>query len=153
MDFEDRILRRYGLKRKREIWRAQTILRDFRGQARSLLTRSGPQAELEARQLFDRLRKFGLVGEDTTLDDVLGLTVDKVIERFLQCVVHSRGLARTPKQARQLIVHGHVSIGGRRVRSPTYMVPLAEESLISVAQPVVSQTPAEGEEAKAAESE
>ncbi len=135
MDYEDQLLRKYGLRRKREIWKAQTILRTFRTQARLLLTKTGKQAELETRQLFERLQKFGLVGENPTLDDVLSLTVEKVIERFLQWVVYQKGLARTPRHARQLIVHGHVQIGNRRVRSPTYMVPVSEEGLIEVSLP------------------
>jgi small subunit ribosomal protein S4 len=156
MDYEDQLLRRYGLRRKREIWKAQTILRGFRTQARLLLTRTGKQAELETQQLFQRLRKFGLVGENPTLDDVLGLTVERVIERFLQWVVYQRGLARTPRHARQLVVHGHVRIGGRRVRSPTYMVPVSEEELIEVTLPAAKEAEAplpagagEGETTKA----
>jgi len=140
MDAEDRILRKYGLRRKREIWKAQTILRNFRTQARSLLTKSGTQAELETKQLFSKLRRFGLISENATLDDVLGLTVDKIIERFLSWVVYTKGLAKTPKQARQSIVHGHVMIRDRRIKSPTYLVPLDEEPLISVVQPPSGQT-------------
>lgn len=152
MDTEDRILRKYGLRRKREIWKAQTILRNFRTQARSLLTKSGTQAELETKQLFSMLQRFGLIKEDATLDDVLGLTVDKIIERYLNWIVYTKGLAKTPKQARQFIVHGHVVIGGRRIKSPTYMVPLEEETLISVLRPPSAQTQ-QAEQAEAAEGE
>lgn len=134
MDAEDRLLRKYGLRRKREIWRIQTILRNFRRQARNLLAATGPQAELETRQLLSRLKKLGLVGENATLDDVLGLTVEKLLERRLQTVVHRLGLARTPREARQLIVHGHIAIGGRRVNVPSYLVQVDEEPLISYAE-------------------
>jgi len=134
MDAEDQLLRKCGLRRKREIWRTQTILRNFRRQARNLLAATGPQAELETKQLLSKLRRLGLVGENATLDDVLGLTVEKLLERRLQAVVCRLGLARTPKQARQLIVHGHIAIGGRRVNVPSYLVPVHEEPLISYAE-------------------
>jgi small subunit ribosomal protein S4 len=135
MDAEDRFLRQFGLKRKREIWRAETILRNFRRQARKLLAESGPQAELETKQLLGRLHKLGLVGEGASLDDVLGLTVERILERYLQTVVHRKGLARTPKHARQLILHGHVSIGGRKVDVPSYLVAVEEEPLIEAEFP------------------
>jgi len=130
MDAEDRMLRQFGLSRKKEIWRTQTLLRNFRRQARNLLAASGPQAELETRQLLERLRKLGLVGAEATLDDVLGLTVEKLLERRLQTLVWRKGFARTPRHARQLVVHGHVTIGGRKVNVPSYLVPVDEESSI-----------------------
>ncbi|MEM1688942.1 MAG: 30S ribosomal protein S4 [Candidatus Hadarchaeales archaeon] len=136
MDAEDKLLRTYGLRRKREIWRAQTVLRKFRAQARELMARSDPQAEKEKAALIRRLQKFGLVGENATLDDVLGLTVEDIIQRYLQWIVYKKGLARTPKQARQMIVHGHVKIGGRAMKSPSYMVPVAEEDIIEVTLPL-----------------
>lgn len=133
MDAEDAVLTKYGLRRKEEIWRAQTLLRNFRRQARNLLAASGPQAERETRQLISRLQSLGLVGEKATLDDVLGLTVDKLLERRLQTIVHRKGLAHSMLQARQLITHGHIAIAGRRVNVPSYLVPVKEEALIGYA--------------------
>lgn len=130
MDAEDAMLSKFGLRRKEEIWRAQTLLRNFRSQARNLLAASGPQAERETRQLISRLQCLGLVGENATLDDVLGLTVDKILERRLQSIVHRKGLAQSMLQARQLIVHGHIAIAGRCVNVPSYLVPVKEEPLI-----------------------
>lgn len=134
MDAEDRMLRQFGLRRKEEIWRTQTLLRNFRSQARSLLAASGPQAERETRQLLTRLGRLGLVSEEATLDDVLGLSVEKLLERHLQTIVYRKGLAKTPLQARQLVLHGHIAIAGRRANVPTYLVPVDEESLIGYAK-------------------
>jgi small subunit ribosomal protein S4 len=39
-------------------------------------------------------------------------------------------LAKTIQQARQLITHGHITIGNRRVTIPGYIVPKPEESQI-----------------------
>lgn len=134
MDAEDKMLRQFGLRRKEEIWRTQTLLRNFRSQARNLLAASGPQAELESRQLLDRLRKLGLVGDMATLDDVLGLTIEKILERRLQTLVLKKGLAKTPRQARQLVLHGHITITNRKVCVPSYLVPVDEEPLIGYAE-------------------
>ena len=133
MDAEDAVLTKYGLFRKVEIWRAQTLLRNFRGQARNLLAASGTQAEKETKQLLTRLHGLGLVGEAATLDDVLGLSVDKLLERRLQTIVQKKGLAQTMKQARQLVTHGHIAIAGRQVNVPSYLVPLSEEDRIGFA--------------------
>jgi small subunit ribosomal protein S4 len=45
-------------------------------------------------------------------------------------VVHRNGLANTIDQARQFITHGHVKVGKRRVRVPSYTVERDEESVI-----------------------
>ncbi len=42
-----------------------------------------------------------------------------------------KGLATTLKQARQFIVHGHVSIDGRKVTIPGYLVKRSEEDKIT----------------------
>jgi len=134
IDAEDKLLRKYGLRRKEEIWRTQTLLRNFRRQARQLLAASGPQAELEAKQLVSHLRRLGLVGEGATLDDVLGLNVENLLERRLQTLIHLKGLARTPREARQLVLHGHIVIADRQVMVPSYLVPLEEEGAIGYAE-------------------
>jgi small subunit ribosomal protein S4 len=134
IDAEDKVLRQFGLRRKEEIWRTQTLLRNFRAQARNLLAASGTQAERETRQLLERLRKLGLVGADATLDDVLGLTVEKLLERRLQTLVWKKGLAKTPRQARQLVLHGHIAVKGRKMNAPSYLVPVEEEPFIEYAE-------------------
>ena len=40
--------------------------------------------------------------------------------------------AKTPHQSRQLVVHGHVSIGGRVINIPGYIVKKDEESKIDL---------------------
>ena len=43
-------------------------------------------------------------------------------------------LVKTPKQARQLIVHGHIAISGQKITVPSYLVSLEEESKIGFLQ-------------------
>ncbi len=126
--------KKYGLKNKREIWKAKSLLRNFRGQARQLqakLRYGNPQAEKEQKMLFDKLIRLGILNEaNTSLDAVLSLTVEDILRRRLQTIVYLKGLARTPKQARQFIVHGHIAIGDRKVTIPGYIVRKDEEELV-----------------------
>jgi len=129
---EKEIVQKYGLAKKREIWRSETILRKVREQARKLRARAGErQAEMEKEALLKRLYNLGILPENSTLDDVLSLNVEHILGRRLQTLVYLHGLARTPKQARQLIVHGHIAIDGRRVTIPSYLVRRGEEEKIS----------------------
>lgn len=131
MDAEDGLMRKYGLSRKEEVWRAESLLRSFRRQAKRLLAAAGPQAEREVGQLLGRLRKLGLIGEGEGLDSVLGLDLESLLGRRLQTLVFLKGLARSPRHARQLISHGHITIMGKRVSVPSYLVPVDEEGEIS----------------------
>jgi len=127
---EAKLLSEYGLRRKREIWTAQDILRNYRRRARELIA---TRDEEKIKILMDKLAKFGLLTKGKTLDDVLGLGVEDILNRRLQTIVWKKGMANTPKQARQFIVHGHVLVNGRRVTSPSYLVPVNEENKIQLA--------------------
>ena len=131
--YEMRLVGEYGLRNKRELWIAQTIIRKFRHQARSLLAVPREIREKVEKALLRRLYQLGLLPENATLDDVLSLSVEDLLERRLQTIVYRKGLARTIYQARQLIVHGHIAIAGRRATAPGYLVTRDEEDLIDYA--------------------
>ncbi|ABN69914.1 SSU ribosomal protein S4P [Staphylothermus marinus F1] len=130
---ELKLLGTYGLRNKRELWRAQTIVRKFRHQARSLLAAPQEIREQAEKALLNRLYRLGLLHENASLEDVLGLTVEDLLERRLQTIVYKKGLARTIYHARQLIIHGHIAIAGRRITSPGYIVSREEEDLVDYA--------------------
>ncbi|MCK5561310.1 MAG: 30S ribosomal protein S4, partial [Thermoplasmata archaeon] len=88
------------------------------------------QAEKEREQLLNRLANLSLLPDNATLDDVLALEVDSMLGRRLQTIVLKKGLANTAKQARQFIIHGHTSIGDRKVTIPGYLVKKHEEETI-----------------------
>jgi small subunit ribosomal protein S4 len=123
------IMKNYGLRRRREILIAQEILRNFRRRARELIAE---RDEEKTHVLLDKLVKLGLLGKGQGLDDVLALTVNNILDRRLQTVVWRKGLATTPKQARQFITHCHVMVSGKVVRSPAYIVPMQEEPVINL---------------------
>lgn len=129
LDIEKNILKDFGLKSKREIWKTQAMLRKYRGLARGLVAK---QDETKQKVLMDRLMRFGLVSKDATLDTILGLAIEDFLNRRLQTVLHKKGMANTPKQARQFITHGQVMIDNRRIIYPSYMVPVEEEDKIIV---------------------
>ena len=130
---EHDLVGRYGLGNKEELWRAQSQLRSFRREARALLGRAGGDAEAagqEGAEFLARLKRIGVLDEEDGLDDILSLEINDVLERRLQTVVYRKGLANTPEQARQFIVHGHVVVGEARVTRPSYKVDVDEEGVI-----------------------
>ncbi|MBU5557884.1 MAG: 30S ribosomal protein S4 [Candidatus Aenigmatarchaeota archaeon] len=126
---ERKLMVDYGLRRKHEIWRAEAILRNFRQNARQLVATRDKKAEA---LLLSKLSKLGLVRPDATLDDVLALSTENILERRLQTIITRKGIATTPLQARQYIVHGHIAVDGQRVRWPGALVPVDAESKISL---------------------
>ena len=126
------LLGSYGLRNKRELWRAQTRLSSYRKQARRLLAATQEVRLREEKKLLDSLRRNGLAAEAATLDDILSLNVEDVLGRRLQTMVFKKGLAISPLHARQLIVHGHVAVNGRRIGVPGYTVERDEEGSIAI---------------------
>ncbi len=51
-----------------------------------------------------------------------GETLMSLLERRLDNVVHRLGFAASRAAARQLVMHGHVTINGRRLDVPSYLV-------------------------------
>jgi len=123
--------REFGLRNKREIWGMTSVLKNFKGQLKKLSAMSGAQAEKEKEQLRTKLLSLGLITSDSPLDSVLGLEAKDIMERRLQTVLFRKNLARSIDQARQFIVHRHVSVAGKKVTAPSYMVSVIEESQIT----------------------
>lgn len=125
------LMKEYGLRRKKEIWKAESFLRDLRRQAKNLIARRGEeQAKKEADQLILRLVKLNLIKGGAILEDVLGLDLKSILERRLQSIVYRGKLAKSMKQARQFVVHGHISIVDNKINVPSYLVKADEEKKI-----------------------
>ena len=123
---------RFGLRNKREIWKTQTVLRNYRARARASLALPEQQREQERRVLVKKLYRLGIMPtEEGETDEVLSLTTELFLKRRLQSIVHELGLSKSPWQARQMIVHGHIAIRGKKVTSPSYHVMRGEEEFIS----------------------
>lgn len=121
----------YGLKNKRELRRAETMLRGKRKNARNLLALNPAERAKREREIIASLDRMGLLKANAALDDVLSLSAGEFFERRLQTMVWRQNLASTIGQARQFIVHGHIAVGGRKVNCPGYLVERGEEKKIS----------------------
>jgi len=121
----------YGLKNKRELFRAESIIRAKRGTARKLLALNLENRLKREKELLDSLKTIGILRGSPALDDVLTLTPEALLERRLQTMVIRKGLATTFKQARQFITHGHIGIDGKRVSIPSYIVGADEENKLA----------------------
>ncbi len=124
---EKKILKEYGLRRKKEIRRVEAVLRNFRRRAREIIA---TKDEAKKKVLLDKLIKMGLITKAQDIDDVLALAVKDILNRRLQTIVLKKKLANTINQSRQFIVHGHIAVDKRRVKFPSYIVPLGEEGKI-----------------------
>jgi len=120
----------FGLKTKKELWKTQTELSRVRLQARSLLALRQEERERKEPILIQSLSKIGLVDQNSTLDDVLNLQVNDLLSRRLQTMAQRKLFFKTPYQARQAIVHGHIMIGDSVVTIPSYVVKTEEEEKI-----------------------
>lgn len=121
---ENKIVEKYGLKNKREIWKAKAKLDVIRRTAKKLVNLGQEEQE----RFLVKLKKMGFKVANTV--EVLALTEEDILNRRLQTILVSKRLATTAKGARQLITHRHVLVNGKVITIPSYMVPIDEETLI-----------------------
>ncbi len=127
--FESKLLSEYGLRRKKENWRADAIVRNFRHRARDLISQKDPEKQTI---LLQKLNQLGILEEGQGLENVLILKSKDVLERRLQTIIFKKGHASTIKSARQMIVHGHVQLDDRITKFPALIVPRDSEKLIKM---------------------
>ena len=130
---EHAIKAQHGLKNMREIWKAKSQLRRHRRQVMRLIgmvDTSEGHGKKEMEDLLRSLNNKGLIQSDASLDDILSLGTEDILNRRLQAQVYYKGLATTMKQARQLVNHGLICIGEQKVTIPSYPVSRDEEEHI-----------------------
>lgn len=142
---EARLVNDYALKNKREIWKANSFLKKYKSKVKELIASTSKHAKIEERQILDKLTKINLLVAGSKIEDVLDLSITAILERRLQSVVYKKGLARTIKQARQFITHGHIAINGQGVNIPSYIVTHGEESLIEFMEQSALKNPEHAE--------
>ena len=120
------IMEEFGLKNKREIWKADAKIKSIREKAKKLIS-SKPE---EQQALFNKLNKMGL--KVNSISSVLSLDKQDYLRRRLQTIVVAKKLASTSKQARQLIVHKKILVDGKAVNSPSFVVPVEFEGKITL---------------------
>jgi len=130
LEVELHLMGDFGLRNKRELWRYKTMLSQVRGQARSLLVSTGEERTRLEREYLSKLSRIGVLSESATIDDVLDLDIRDLLERRLQTFVFRKGLAKSLFQARQLVSHGHISVAGKIISVPGYIVKRDEEEKV-----------------------
>lgn len=122
---EKNIVEEFGLKNKKEIWKVEAKIKVIREKAKKLI--KSPHEE--QKKLFNQLKKIGLNVD--SIADVLVLDKKNYLERRLQTIVAKRKIAPTIKSARQMIVHKKISVAGKTVDRPSYIVSVEEENKIA----------------------
>jgi small subunit ribosomal protein S4 len=120
------IMEEFGLKNKREIWKADAKIKSMREKAKKLIS-SKPE---EQKALFNKLNEMGL--KVNSISSILSLDKRDYMRRRLQTIVVEKKLATTSKQARQLITHKKIFVDGKAVDSPSYIVPVNLENKIKL---------------------
>ncbi len=134
LDYEAPLIKEFGLKNKKELWKVSSLLSKFAFQAKRLISLRGVQAEIEKRQMIGKLNSLGVISREASLDEVLGLTLKDFLARRLQTIVFKRNLARSVRQSRQFIVHRQIRIGDKVITSPSFLVPATIEGKVAFAE-------------------
>ena len=139
IDEEKKIVEEFGLKNKKEIWKAEAKVKLVRDKARKLI-KSSPE---EQKVLFDQLREIGIKADSLT--DAFALDTKNYLERRLQTVVFKKKLANTIKEARQKIVHRKILVDEKVLNKPSYLVPIELENKITIKEKQKSPVKKEAE--------
>ncbi|MFO7872226.1 MAG: 30S ribosomal protein S4 [Candidatus Undinarchaeales archaeon] len=148
IDDENKLISGYGLKTKKEIWKAEKSLEKFRSLARELVGEVSGEEAKKKEELIEKLNDLGILNKDADLEDVLSLKVENFLDRALQTLVYKKGIANSPKQARQLILHGHIELKGRIHTAPRTLIPVDEEETIAYVGPAPKKPKEPAEKAK-----
>jgi len=160
---EPELVKSYGLRNRRELWKVESKISNYRRVARKLL--ANPQILEDknthqhrvANDIVGKMRRLGILSTDSSLDDVLTVKIEDFLERRLQTQALRKGLASSIKEARQRVVHGHVAVAGKKITIPSYLVSLEEESMLGlyegspIKERAVEQPPEPAATPKAAE--
>ncbi|MFH1181639.1 MAG: 30S ribosomal protein S4 [Candidatus Woesearchaeota archaeon] len=131
IDEEKELTNEYGLRNKREIWKARAILSKILRQAKQIIARRTAQSEKEKDQLLAKLKSLSLIPADGDINAVLNVKLKDLLGRRLQTIVFKKNLANTINQARQFVSHRHINIGSKNITVPSYLVRKDEEEHVS----------------------
>ena len=126
IDEEAGIVKEFGLKNKKELWKADAKIKTMREKAKKLIS-AKPE---EQNALFERLNKIGM--NVNSISDVLSLTKKDFLARRLQTIVLKNKLATTTKSARQMITHKKIYVNDSIIDVPSYVVPINLENKIKI---------------------
>lgn len=146
---EKELIEEFGLRNKKEVYRAESELRGLRRQARKAIA---ADSDDQTEPLLERAHNLGLIKNDGTIEDLLSLDTRDFLNRRIQTAVERKGFADTVKEARQLVVHGHIYVDDQKVSVPGYLLTQDEEKELELRMPEQDEKE-ETEEAEEAEPE
>ena len=77
---ENALMKEYGFKNKRELWKMTSMLRKFKERAKQYVKEDPKNISLR-KELIKKLYSLGLVDLDAKIDDILGLPLKKILDR------------------------------------------------------------------------
>lgn len=126
IDSENVLRKKFGLKNKKEIWKADAEIKKIRKRAKDLISETGEEREM----FFIKLNKIGL--DVKSIEDVLALTSEDWLKRRLQTFLFNKKFANSVRMARQLISHKQVLVDGKIINKPSFIVTIALEKKIKI---------------------
>lgn len=73
-------------------------------------------------------KKFSnYVKDAATESGVTGDNLIKILEKRLDNLVYRTGFARSIRQARQMVVHGHILVNGKKIDIPSYQIEIGDQ--------------------------
>ena len=145
IDEEGLIKEEFGLKNKKEIWKAEAKVKNMREKAKNLIRAD----EKEQKALFEKLNKSGI--KVHSIADILSLDKKDYLNRRLQTIVFKKQLTKSVKEARQKIVHRKVFVDGKIINKPSYIVPVEYENKITIKENKKIKEPKKEKKAKTEE--
>ena len=125
LEEEAKLKKEFGLKNKKEIWKAEAKVKKIRERAKKLISSKESQEAF-----FRQINKLGF--NVSTIADALAIDIKDYLNRRLQTLLFIKKLSKSPKEARQMISHKKVFVGDSIVSSPSYIVKLSEEDKIFI---------------------
>lgn len=130
---ENDLIKKYGLKTRREVWKADFAIGKIRNIAKTLITANDKEKEKFVKR--QAAKGFAV----NSIADVLALSKEDYLNRRLQSILIAKKLALTHNQARQLITHKHVKLNGTKIDSPGHLTTLEEEKSIEMDLAVIER--------------
>ncbi|MEK6885677.1 MAG: 30S ribosomal protein S4 [Nanoarchaeota archaeon] len=121
---ENDLIKKYGLKSRREVWKADFAIGKIRNIAKTLITASDKDKD----EFVKRQTAKGF--NVSSIADVLALSKEDYLKRRLQSIVVAKKITATYKHARQLITHRHIKVLGHKIDSPAHLTTIEEENSI-----------------------
>jgi len=136
----------YYYNQKHKLSKVKYILQKIKNNTKSVIGRLATQKNdeyslLESKKLLNKLHNYKLINKETQgLEDILMLNEKDIMSRWFQNICYSKGLAKSLKHARQMIVHGHIYLGEAKCNIPSYILSRNDEAQIRISSKYIASS-------------